>query len=421
MHKQAERIKENRIRSIANSVAQKKSDVNKSLGFLDNRLATVVQRQPQEIVNNNSQAIAKWQVKSNAPNEKVMQRVKLGNFDTQNDNHRNNIILFLRSASESELTSFYNDLQLENGRNSQYYLEFIRGLWIDRQIYETPYRKDKVNIVVSIWINGRNVYQTKPWLSGYQQEFEEEFPFRELKPNPYALPDESAESKVSQNDAEVKAFFDAEDALESLLSVYGGGIHTIEFVITGNKGACDGCKMRRTFLENRARDISRKCPSAINAVISSREIYDDKKLGVSRDSRKYGVSSDTTYGRAEDKSYQSETDPKLKMFSDTNLPQPSKQTYGTGERVSDVIIPSSPEVNLMDRSPEQIQELVGTERALFFANGDQAFDSFRRGSLLLEQQFVMTADTPMGFAIFRIVQNPINPRQFHLSRCLKGG
>ena len=44
MYTQVEKTKENKSRAVANSVFQKKNNVNQGFGFLDNRIETVLQR-----------------------------------------------------------------------------------------------------------------------------------------------------------------------------------------------------------------------------------------------------------------------------------------------------------------------------------------------------------------------------------------
>jgi hypothetical protein len=52
MYEQVEKPKENKSRAVANSVAQKKSNVKQGFGFVDNRSATIAQRRLEEISNN---------------------------------------------------------------------------------------------------------------------------------------------------------------------------------------------------------------------------------------------------------------------------------------------------------------------------------------------------------------------------------
>ncbi|KJY93140.1 hypothetical protein TW84_04510 [Vibrio neptunius] len=54
MYTQVEKIKENRSRSVANSVGQKKSNGKQGFGFVDNRIETVAQKKLQSIANNYS-------------------------------------------------------------------------------------------------------------------------------------------------------------------------------------------------------------------------------------------------------------------------------------------------------------------------------------------------------------------------------
>ena len=56
MYAQVEKSKKNKSSSIANSVAQKKSNRKQGFGFVDNRPEAVAQRKLQEMVNKNSQA-----------------------------------------------------------------------------------------------------------------------------------------------------------------------------------------------------------------------------------------------------------------------------------------------------------------------------------------------------------------------------
>jgi hypothetical protein len=49
MYEQLEKKKENKSRAVANSVARKKSNVNQSFGFVDNRPEAIAQRKIQEI------------------------------------------------------------------------------------------------------------------------------------------------------------------------------------------------------------------------------------------------------------------------------------------------------------------------------------------------------------------------------------
>lgn len=52
MYAQVEKPKENKVRAVANSVAQKKSNVKQGFGFVDNRPEAVVQRKLREAANN---------------------------------------------------------------------------------------------------------------------------------------------------------------------------------------------------------------------------------------------------------------------------------------------------------------------------------------------------------------------------------
>lgn len=55
MYKQIEKSKENKSRTVANSVTQKKSDVKQGLGFVDNRPEGVAQRKLQEMMNDSTE------------------------------------------------------------------------------------------------------------------------------------------------------------------------------------------------------------------------------------------------------------------------------------------------------------------------------------------------------------------------------
>ncbi|CAH9053887.1 hypothetical protein PSECIP111951_00914 [Pseudoalteromonas holothuriae] len=55
MYEQVEKPKENKNRAVANSVAQKKTDVKQGFGFVDNRADAIAQRKLQEVTNSDTQ------------------------------------------------------------------------------------------------------------------------------------------------------------------------------------------------------------------------------------------------------------------------------------------------------------------------------------------------------------------------------
>ncbi len=68
MYAQVEKPKENKSRAVADSVAQKKSTVKQSFGFVDNRHEAIAQRKHQEMANNNSNALKSTQLQVKADN-----------------------------------------------------------------------------------------------------------------------------------------------------------------------------------------------------------------------------------------------------------------------------------------------------------------------------------------------------------------
>lgn len=68
MYAQVEKPKENKSRSVANSVGQKKNNMKQGLGFVDNRPEAMLQRKLQERINRNSQTV------SSLPVNEVIQR-----------------------------------------------------------------------------------------------------------------------------------------------------------------------------------------------------------------------------------------------------------------------------------------------------------------------------------------------------------
>lgn len=369
---------------------------------------------------------------SSAASAAPLQRLKLGDFDTQDGRHREAIEKLLRVSTQDRLREIYRALDAENGVNSSYYKQFIQSLWIDRQVRNTPNPGGKVNIVVSIWIDGVPVYETPAWLSGYSAAFEETF--EAMDDRPYQRPNRGAEATVSQLDAEPKAFTDAEDTVCSLLNMWQQAIRTVELVITGNKGACDGCKNRRQVMEQRVRDVMRRYPVSQKATLATREIYQEKRLDVDRTSRKFGVSSHTDYGRQSDKRYDSNTDDRLRRFSDKPLPDHNKEPFGLPEHKQDGKVPEwvgydprSSAARLTVRRdykgalPDEIAQGVQLGDLPFFTSADQAWAAFRSGQLVLDQQFVTIANTANGFGLYRIVQDKYVATSFYMLRVLRGG
>ncbi len=81
MYAQVNKSHENKSRAVANSVAQKKSNVKPGFGFVDNRPEAVAQRIPQEMAKNSPQVKQAAQSQSMATNKSpqfngVMQRAK---------------------------------------------------------------------------------------------------------------------------------------------------------------------------------------------------------------------------------------------------------------------------------------------------------------------------------------------------------
>jgi hypothetical protein len=155
---------------------------------------------------------------------------------------------------------------------------------------------------------------------------------------------------------------------------------------------------------------------------------------VHRESRKFGVSSWTDYGRQDDQRYRSNTNSNLSRFSDKPLPDPRKEPFGLTEHKEEGKLPEfidydprSRDVRLVVRNdyqgapPEEIVEAVRAGNLAFFANHDQAMTALRSGQLLLEQQFVTVAQTPNGFGLFKIVQDRYVPDRFYIVRVLGGG
>lgn len=65
MYAQVEKSKENKSRAVANSVAQKKSNLKQSFGFVDNRPETSLQRKNRTIIDNSSNSYYKSGLSSN--------------------------------------------------------------------------------------------------------------------------------------------------------------------------------------------------------------------------------------------------------------------------------------------------------------------------------------------------------------------
>ena len=369
---------------------------------------------------------------SSAASTAPVQRLKLGNLDTQDGRDRAEIERLLRESTPDRLREIYRALDAEEGVNADYYKQFIQSLWIDRQVQNTPNPGGKVNIVVSIWIDGVPVYETPAWLSGYSADFEQTF--EAMDNRPYQRPNKGAEATVSQQDAEPKAFTDAEDTLCSLLNMWQQAIRTVEFVITGNKGACDGCKNRRQLMEQRARDVMRRYPAAQKATLATREIYQEKRLGVPRTSRKFGASSHTDYGRRGDQRYESKTDDKLRRFSDKPLPDHNNEAFGLPEHKADGKVPEwvgydprSSAAQLVVRNdyggamPDEIAQAVQLGALPFFTSENQAMMAFGSGQLKLEQQFVTVANTPNGFGLYQIKQDKYVATKFYILGVRRGG
>lgn len=72
MYEQVEKPKENKSRAVANSVTQKKSNVNQSFGFVDNRPEAIVQRKVQELADDYS---SQQRAVQNEENKNTIQRV----------------------------------------------------------------------------------------------------------------------------------------------------------------------------------------------------------------------------------------------------------------------------------------------------------------------------------------------------------
>jgi hypothetical protein len=85
MYEQVEKPKENKSRSIANSVGQNKSNVKQGFGFVDNRPEAVAQRKLQEMVDNSSKTKSITQLQMIVDNR--------NSHDNPLQNRRNNTCL----------------------------------------------------------------------------------------------------------------------------------------------------------------------------------------------------------------------------------------------------------------------------------------------------------------------------------------
>jgi hypothetical protein len=111
-------LKENKSRSVSNSVTQKKNDVNKGFGFVDNRPKAVAQRKLQEMASNSLQS------------QKVPQLYRMTNFNSLTSVPIQRVLVgSLKHINESYLKKFTSEFeQLTSFKNRKGVLELLKEL-----------------------------------------------------------------------------------------------------------------------------------------------------------------------------------------------------------------------------------------------------------------------------------------------------
>lgn len=252
MYTHVEKPKENKSRAVANSVAQKKSDVKQDFGFEDNRAEINAQRTLQEV--------AYRQI----PEEgQSVQRTRIKGKDTQNDKHRQQIEVILGKSNDNALKRYSREIARDNHVNAAYFLDLIQKELTERQLSSVEKHGAGANWAnAAAYIDGVQVCSLNDRANSSDVREGNEYEFVGASESSSW----GTEIGISSGDTEVSLLDEVDSTL--VKRRLKKAKQEIFIRIASTNGACDGCKQRLLLLKKKIRAKLNKNQSHIPIKVS---------------------------------------------------------------------------------------------------------------------------------------------------------
>ncbi|MGM9512968.1 eCIS core domain-containing protein [Roseateles sp. DB2] len=222
-----------------------------------------------------------------------VQRLRIGQFDSERPEHREYILEYLDSLGIDGLLRIANALHVEQGVTANYYIQFIQGRLSQLKLKEaTDY--DSINVSILISIDGVPFYSTRTYKAG------------DGGSAVFSMPPQSHQNReekeyiISAKDAEAQAADEAWREINRKFPArrhYGGGVNIVTFTVIGNYGPCDGCKDRIELLRSMTAKRIESVVGAQGIPVTVERVYQEDVKHKHRGNRDH---IPTTYGHLSD-------------------------------------------------------------------------------------------------------------------------